>query len=193
MANEVPGGLRDLGKAFTGADPTDAALSRVMDDLAAQFKGTQFEPLFPVGKAWDGPLYNFLRYLRGSVQQLADLKPKRGPFYPRSIEFPAPPFVIESLFIDEHGTLRIQRHENPVARLYHDFRDAVDGIDTRRIRSCPVPRCRKFFWANREDQSACSHTCANRLRVSRHYRKKRKNSSAKTRQTKSRIRKEQSR
>jgi len=50
---------------------------------------------------------------------------------------------------------------------FKDFLDALEGVEAARVRQCPV--CRRFFFALRKDQKACSKRC-NGVRRVRHWR-----------------------
>jgi hypothetical protein len=58
--------------------------------------------------------------------------------------------------IEANGTARFQKGL---------FADAIDGVDTRRIRLCNV--CEQLFWAKRLDQVFCSKACSGLKRIHR--------------------------
>jgi predicted RNA-binding Zn ribbon-like protein len=47
--------------------------------------------------------------------------------------------------------------------------ELVGGPDRERLRSCPAPRCGRYFLAARPRQRWCSAACGNRVRVARHH------------------------
>jgi len=61
-----------------------------------------------------------------------------------------------SLSIDAEGHLKVA---------LSFFMEAIDGVDIKRIRQCPV--CEKVFWAGRITQKCCSPRCSNTFRARR--------------------------
>jgi hypothetical protein len=69
------------------------------------------------------------------------------------------PFYLEH-HLDEDSEGRLAVHPHPIL-------NALQGVERKRIRRCPV--CAKIYWAERADQPACSKRC-NNVRRSRIFR-----------------------
>ena len=52
--------------------------------------------------------------------------------------------------------------------------EIIGGSSRERLRSCPAPRCGRFFLAARARQTWCSPACGNRVRVARHHERRRR-------------------
>lgn len=52
--------------------------------------------------------------------------------------------------------------------------ELVGGPDRERLRSCPAPRCGRYFLTTRPQQTWCSAACGNRVRVARHHERRRR-------------------
>lgn len=56
-----------------------------------------------------------------------------------------------------------------LARLARATIDLLTGEDRVRLRSCPAPRCVRYFVQEHPRQAWCKPSCGNRARVSRYY------------------------
>jgi hypothetical protein len=60
-------------------------------------------------------------------------------------------FEIETfLTVDREGKVRIRSGY---------ALEILESVEVRRIRRCPLPTCRRFYWAGRIDKPACSPKC----------------------------------
>lgn len=81
----------------------------------------------------------------------------------RSVNFTIPLAPTETVaFVEQDGTLQFHHRD-----MYREFLRSIEGVEVTRLRRCPV--CGRFFWAQREDKSACSARCGDTYRV-RFYR-----------------------
>lgn len=176
----MPRGLPDLHEVtseFAGEQFDEQGFGEKARELGTSFKGTSLEPLFPPNGNFDGQVYEFLRFLREVFDWLVERKTDDGDAKPGRVgpgpgSFTLPQFEIEQIVIAPNGTLRFERWVDNVGQLHRLLRASLNGLEAWPIRRCEVPACRKFFFARRKDQFACSRTCANRRRVMKHYKKK---------------------
>jgi len=91
-----------------------------------------------------------------------------GPLEPEPLELPDPA-SFRRLEFETNGTMRI--HDSPLRAQFEQVYRDLGGLDGTRIKECLD--CGALFWAQRKDRVGCSKPCANRLRFSRYYKKKR--------------------
>ena len=91
----------------------------------------------------------------------------RQPGSGEAFKLPPVPGQWEKVVLDAQNRVRVEPVYPALARLWQDFREALQDLDASRVRECPLQNCSKLFWAKRSDQSTCGRVCANRLRVQR--------------------------
>jgi len=185
LANATPAGLPDLvaeaqarirdlpateskGWAPAAERHRQESLGKQREAIS-RFKGTPLEPYFPP-ENWSPDFYELCRIVRGTFELLIGAKDVLdGPIEGHTNLGDLPPtlFVLEQAWLDDFGKIRIEDRSSLEVDLYRQFRDALNGLEAKRLGSCPV--CKHFFLSVRHDQKACTSVCANRLRFKNWY------------------------
>jgi hypothetical protein len=170
IANTVPVGMPALGER--PSDPTrnwQEERARVL----ASTKSFSYFPLVDIAaevvgsaKGWRrGEAAEFARKVAEAIRFVARYD-WLGPVPPKRWNYPLIE-MYETRIEPQYNTGHVLVRKNRLIDLYATFRLWLEQIDGTRLRECPV--CRKLYYARRLDQSACSTSCAHRLRSRRWY------------------------
>lgn len=170
IANAIPIGMPALGER-----PSDPTINW-QEERARVLASTKSFSHFPLAdiaaevigsaKGWRrGEAFEFARKVAEAIRFVARYD-WRGPVPPKRWNYPLIE-MYETRIVPQYKTGHVLVKKNPLIDLHARFTRWLEQVEGTRLRECPI--CRKVYYARRQDQSACSTSCAHRLRSRKWY------------------------
>jgi hypothetical protein len=175
LANAIPAHARTPGEIVEdalelGVEQKERIRqrSKALTQIIFRLKGTVLEGCLPKEpEQWGLEHLMFYELLHWVRIALGEIVKRAGSDF--SFEL-APPISLGKVYADSTGTLH--HDEGQLALFYRHFCQFLEGLNVNKVRKCPAAKCQNLFWMKRKDQPACTKVCANRLRQSQFYKRK---------------------